>query len=146
VLTYHNDIARTGQNLTEATLTSGNVTSATFGKLGFYSVDGLVDAEPLYASSVPVPEQRHTQSADRSDRERFGLRLRRRFRRDDLAGYDVETSETAVRQSRVRASDPGNRRDLDAGDRSHAGSQTARFMWWPCRKTDRETTTSDCMR
>ena len=55
VLTYHNDIARTGQNLTETTLTTGNVNSATFGKLGFYSVDGLVDAEPLYASSVSVP-------------------------------------------------------------------------------------------
>ncbi len=55
VLTYHNDIARTGQNLTETTLTTSNVTSATFGKLGFYSVDGLVDAEPLYASNVSVP-------------------------------------------------------------------------------------------
>ena len=55
VLTYHNDIARTGQNLTETTLTSSNVNSAKFGKLGFYSVDGLVDAEPLYASSVSVP-------------------------------------------------------------------------------------------
>jgi hypothetical protein len=55
VLTYHNDIARTGQNLTETALTTGNVTSAKFGKLGFYSVDGLVDAEPLYASSVSVP-------------------------------------------------------------------------------------------
>ncbi len=55
VLTYHNDTARTGQNLTETTLTTSNVTSANFGKLGFYSVDGLVDAEPLYASSVPVP-------------------------------------------------------------------------------------------
>jgi hypothetical protein len=55
VLTYHNDIARTGQNLTETTLTTSNVTSATFGKLGFYPVDGLVDAEPLYASSVSVP-------------------------------------------------------------------------------------------
>jgi hypothetical protein len=55
VLTYHNDIARTGQNLTETTLTTGNVTSAKFGKLGFYSVDGLVDAEALYASSVSVP-------------------------------------------------------------------------------------------
>lgn len=55
VLTYHNDIARTGQNLTETTLTTSNVTSAKFGKLGFYSVDGLVDAEPLYASSVSVP-------------------------------------------------------------------------------------------
>jgi hypothetical protein len=52
VLTYHNDIARTGQNLNETTLTVGNVTSAKFGKLGIYAVDGLVDAEPLYASGV----------------------------------------------------------------------------------------------
>jgi len=55
VLTYHNDIGRTGQNLTEIALTTSNVTSAKFGKLGFYSVDGLVDAEPLYASNVAVP-------------------------------------------------------------------------------------------
>ncbi len=55
VLTYHNDIARTGQNLTETILTTSNVTSAKFGKLGFYAVDGHVDAQPLYASSVAVP-------------------------------------------------------------------------------------------
>ncbi len=55
VLTYHNDIARTGQNLTETMLTTSNVNSAKFGKLGFYSVDGQVYAEPLYASSVSVP-------------------------------------------------------------------------------------------
>jgi hypothetical protein len=55
VLTYHNDIARTGQNLTESTLTTSNVTSAKFGKLAFYPVDGLVDAEPLYASNLAVP-------------------------------------------------------------------------------------------
>jgi hypothetical protein len=55
VLTYHNDIARTGQNLAETSLTTANVTSAKFGKLGFYPVDGLVDAEPLYASNVTVP-------------------------------------------------------------------------------------------
>jgi hypothetical protein len=57
VLTYHNDIARTGQNLTETTLTTSNVTSATFGKLGFYPVYGRVDAESLYASSVSVPSK-----------------------------------------------------------------------------------------
>ncbi len=55
VLTYHNDIARTGQNLSESILTTSNVVSATFGKLGFYPVDGLVDAQPLYASALAVP-------------------------------------------------------------------------------------------
>jgi hypothetical protein len=55
VLTYHNDVARTGQNLAETTLTTGSVNSSTFGKLSFYSVDGLVDAEPLFTSQVTVP-------------------------------------------------------------------------------------------
>ncbi len=55
VLTYHNDNGRTAQNLTEKILTTSNVASATFGKLGFYSVDGLVDAQPLYTSNVAVP-------------------------------------------------------------------------------------------
>jgi PQQ enzyme repeat len=61
VLTYHNDIARTGQNLTETTLTTSNVNSAKFGKLGFYAVDSpsgaRVDAEPLVASNVAVPSK-----------------------------------------------------------------------------------------
>lgn len=57
VLTYHNDIARTGQNLNETILTKANVNSSTFGKVGFYPTDGLVDAEPLYASQVTVPNQ-----------------------------------------------------------------------------------------
>jgi hypothetical protein len=54
-LTYHNDIARTGQNLNESILTTSNVTSSKFGKIGLFPVDGLVDAQPLYASNVAVP-------------------------------------------------------------------------------------------
>ena len=55
VLTYHNDMARTGQNLNETILNTGDVTSAKFGKIGFDTVDGHVDAQPLYASGVAVP-------------------------------------------------------------------------------------------
>jgi hypothetical protein len=54
VLTFHNDVARTGQNLNEETLTPANVNSTNFGKIGFLTVDGLVDAEPLYVSSLTV--------------------------------------------------------------------------------------------
>jgi hypothetical protein len=54
VLTYHNDVARTGQNLNETILTPGNVNSTNFGKIGFLMVDGLVDGEPLYVSSLTV--------------------------------------------------------------------------------------------
>jgi hypothetical protein len=54
VLTYHNNNARTGLNSAETTLTLGNVNSSTFGKLFTLTVDGLVDAEPLYLSAVPI--------------------------------------------------------------------------------------------
>jgi hypothetical protein len=54
VLTYHNDVARTGQNLNESALTASNVKSTTFGKVGFLQTTGLVDAEPLYASNLTV--------------------------------------------------------------------------------------------
>jgi hypothetical protein len=54
VVTYHNDIARTGQNLNETVLTTANVGSATFGKLRSLPVDGKVDAQPLYLGQLAV--------------------------------------------------------------------------------------------
>lgn len=59
VTTFHNDVARTGQNLSETTLTPANVNSSSFGKVGFLSVDGKVDAQPLYLSNVPIGGQNH---------------------------------------------------------------------------------------
>jgi hypothetical protein len=55
VVTYHNDVARTGQNLNESILTPATVSVTTFGKIGVFSVDGKVDAQPLHLSSVTIP-------------------------------------------------------------------------------------------
>jgi hypothetical protein len=59
VLTYHNDNARTGQNLNETVLTTGNVNPSSFGKLFVMSADGKVDAQPLYVPNLTVSGQKH---------------------------------------------------------------------------------------
>jgi hypothetical protein len=59
VLTYHNDVGRTGQNLNETILTHSNVNSTSFGKKAFLTTDGLVDAEPLYVSNLQIGGAAH---------------------------------------------------------------------------------------
>src|SRR5579863_4939992 len=54
VVTYKNDVARTGQNLTESVLTTTNVNPASFGLLRILAVDGNVDAQPLYLSALSI--------------------------------------------------------------------------------------------
>lgn len=54
VTTYHYDNARDGLNPAETILTPSNVTSSQFGKIGFDTVDGLVDAQPLYVANLSV--------------------------------------------------------------------------------------------
>jgi hypothetical protein len=57
VVTYHYDNFRTGQNTAETTLAPATVNSTKFGKLGEFSVDGLVDAQALLLSNLNIPSK-----------------------------------------------------------------------------------------
>ncbi len=59
VLTYHNDNMRTGLDPNETILTTSNVNSTSFGKLGTLQVTGLVDAEPLYVPNLTINGTAH---------------------------------------------------------------------------------------
>lgn len=54
VLTFHNDPARTGLNDHESILNPSDVNADKFGLLFNLPVDGKVDAQPLYISSVSI--------------------------------------------------------------------------------------------
>jgi len=52
ITTFHDNNSRDGLNAQETTLTLANVNSTQFGKIGFFAVDGKVDAEPLFLTGV----------------------------------------------------------------------------------------------
>jgi len=54
VLTWHNDVFRSGQNLQESILTPANVNPIDFGKIFSYAVDGMIYAQPLYVQGLAI--------------------------------------------------------------------------------------------
>jgi outer membrane protein assembly factor BamB len=59
VVTYKNDLSRSGQNLSESSLTAANVAASSFGLLRNLHVDGKVDAQPLYVSQLRILGSAH---------------------------------------------------------------------------------------
>jgi hypothetical protein len=57
VVTHHYDNFRSGVNANETLLTTANVNSTTFGKLGEFSVDGQIDGQALYLQQLLIPGQ-----------------------------------------------------------------------------------------
>jgi uncharacterized protein (TIGR03437 family) len=55
VLTYHNDLARTGQNLNETVLAPSNLKTGKFGELFSQHVDGQIYGQPLYLWGLSIP-------------------------------------------------------------------------------------------
>jgi len=55
VVTHHYDVSRSGVNSTESLLTTSNVNSATFGKVGEFAVDGQIDGQALFLSQLAIP-------------------------------------------------------------------------------------------
>jgi hypothetical protein len=54
VLTQHNDLSRTGANISETILTPANVNATNFDKLFSNPVDGQVYAQPLYVENLNI--------------------------------------------------------------------------------------------
>jgi hypothetical protein len=90
VLTYKNDRSRSGQNPTESTLTPANVTPATFGLLRVLSVDGKVDAQPLYVSKLAVGGAPHNALIVATEH-------------DSVYGFDSDTGATLWKVSLLRS-------------------------------------------
>ena len=59
VVTYHNDLRRSGLNSHETILTTANVKSSAFGKRFVFPVDSKIDAQPLHLSQLSIGGTKH---------------------------------------------------------------------------------------
>jgi PQQ-like domain len=103
VFTWHNDNARTGQNLEEVTLTPANVSKSQFGKLFSQPVDGFVYAQPLWAPLVTIGGSKHNVAYVATEN-------------NSVYAFDADTSQKALWHvslgTPVPAADTGDTTDL----------------------------------
>ena len=115
VTTYHYDNARDGLNSQETILTLSNVNSTQFGKIGFDTVDGKVDAEPLYLANVTVGGQIEERPLCRNG-ARQRLRIRRRFGSAVVDDFDYWQRRKHQRRSRLHPDHAGDRHHVHSRD------------------------------
>ncbi len=90
VVTYKNDVGRTGQNVTESVLNLTNVSASSFGLLRTLAVDGKVDAQPLYLAQLTVSGGKHNVVFVATEH-------------DSVYAFDADTGATLWRTSLLRA-------------------------------------------
>ncbi len=125
VTTYHFDNSRDGLNAQETVLTPANVTSATFGKIGFFQADGKVDAQPLYLAGLNVNGTATNvlyMATEHGSLYAFNADYGRAVMEDIAAGQRGESQ----RRSQLRSDLAGDRHHIDAGDRSREGRDLCR--------------------
>jgi len=127
VLTYHNDNARTGQNLTEQILTTTNINNVTnpspaFGKLYELPVDGLVDGQPLIKTQVTIAGVTHNVLYVVTENDTVYAFRRRQQRLVAMARVRAWTGEVCLGQPGMRPGDARDRNNLDPRDRSGRGT------------------------
>jgi PQQ-like domain len=97
VLTWHNDNARSGQNLLETILSPANVNSTDFGLKFTLAVDGKVDAQPLYVPALSIASATHNVVYVATEN-------------DTLYAFDADTGTQLWRQSILNGENPSDDR------------------------------------
>ena len=125
VTTYHFDNSRDGLNAQETVLTPANVTSATFGKIGFFQGDGKVDAQPLYLAGLNVNGTATNvlyMATEHGSLYAFNADTGAQMWKTSLLG----SGESSKRRSWLRSDLAGDRHHVHAGDRSREGRDLCR--------------------
>ncbi|HTC33301.1 MAG TPA: hypothetical protein VK724_08015 [Bryobacteraceae bacterium] len=97
VLTWHNDNARTGQNLLETILSPANVNFNDFGLRFTLPVDGQVDAQPLYVPALSIASATHNVVYVATEN-------------DTLYAFDADTGTQLWSQSVLNGENPSDNR------------------------------------
>lgn len=134
VVTHHYDSQRSGQNLKETTLTTSNVNSATFGKVGEFSIDGQIDGQALFLGQLAIPGQGNKDV------------LYVATENDTVYAVDAQSiSGSALESLRPQACRAETLAQMESPQRRSSTAAATPSMSKPCPRTPRETSFTESM-